>query len=108
MYQDPEFFSRYIAISPSVSWDNGFIHRLDNEYVKAHQELNARLFISYADEESAAFTLAVSTFQQKLEKRNYAGLTLRNYTVNGMKHASGKAVGYSQGLAWVWTYPESK
>jgi predicted alpha/beta superfamily hydrolase len=108
MYKDPDFFSCYVAISPSVTWDNGFINRLDDEYFKFHKELRAKLFISYAENESKLFSVAVEDFQKKIEARKYKGLYLRNIMVEDRKHAGAKSIGYTQGLAWIWNDAELK
>ena len=102
MYQDPAFFNRYIAISPSVRWHNGFMSAVDDEFVKSHKELDARVFISYATNEDANFSATVADFQKRLADRKYAKLQLKNYVVEGMGHAGTKPTGYAQGLAWVW------
>lgn len=102
MYKEPDLFNRHIAISPSISWNSGFINQIDDEYFRTKKELESRLFVSYAADENFAFKSAISDFQIKLDKRNYRKQSLMNYVVENMGHAGGKSVGYSQGLVWIW------
>lgn len=103
MYQEPSFFNRCIAISPSVRWHNGFLNSVDEEFAKLHKPLNARVFISYAANEDVNFIATIADFQRQLVDRSYAQLTLKNYVVENMGHAGAKSIGYAQGMAWVWS-----
>lgn len=125
MYEDPEFFKRYIAISPSAVWDNNYLARRDTLYAAPHatipttrhatlnatlnaplhaltKTLNARLFLSYGDEEYAPFRDPIRELQKQIAARNYKDLALQNYHMKDLRHASVKAEGYTHGLIWVW------
>jgi len=102
MYQDPEYFGRYVALSPAIHWDKNYIVSVDNQYASAHRELNARLFLSYGTGEYAPYREPIADFQQQLQKRNYQGLALKNYQMEGLRHVSEKGEGYAHGLIWVF------
>lgn len=101
-YKEPDFFSGYIAISPAASWDHGALAKLDESYSKTHKELNGRMFISYGTTEYASFRTPIVNFQKQLSERQYQGLNLLNYSMEGLDHTSVKGDGYVRGLMWVW------
>lgn len=101
-YQSPDFFAGYIAISPAALWDNGALFHLDAEYAKQHKTLNGRMFISYGSAEYSAFRDPIVGFQKQLAARQYKGLALLNYGMEGIDHAGVKGEGYTRGLIWVW------
>lgn len=102
MYQEPEFFDRYIAISPAVIWDDEYLFKLDATYASKHKGLNARLFISYGTAEYQPFSQPIAKFQQQIQQRNYQGLALQNYQMQGLRHTAVKGEGYAHGLIWAW------
>lgn len=102
MYSEPELFKRCIAVSPAIPWDNKYLNQLDEKFFKENKKINARLFISYGQNESAPFVAAVSEFQNKLKNRNDSNLQLMIYSAENMGHAGTKASAYAQGLVWVW------
>lgn len=102
MYEAPDLFNRCIAISPAVRWNDGVIDKIDNEFFKSKNKLDSRVFISYGENESHSFILAVSDFQNKLQNRKYDKLNLKNFIVENMGHAGTKSFGYAQGLVWTW------
>jgi predicted alpha/beta superfamily hydrolase len=101
-YQVPDFFSGYIAISPAVEWDQQALVKLDNSYAKNHKTLNGRMFISYGSTEYSAFRDPIVSFQKQLGARQYKGLDLLNYSMEGLDHTGVKGDGYVRGLIWVW------
>lgn len=101
-YQAPDFFAGYIALSPAVEWDKQALVKLDNHYAKTHKALSGRMFISYGTTEYPAFRDPIIHFQKQLSARNYQGLELLNYAMEGLDHTGVKGDGYVRGLIWVW------
>ena len=102
MYEDPEFFDRYLAISPAAIWDNGYLARRDADYAKKNQTLKARAFISYGTDEYKPFADAIIEYQKIIKKRSYKDLALMNYRMEGLRHTGVKGDGFAQGLMFVW------
>ena len=46
----PEIFNAYIAVSPSMQWDNHLLSRKAEEFFKDRKELNRTLFLTLANE----------------------------------------------------------
>ncbi len=102
MYRQPELFGRYIAISPAVEWDSGYLFAVDAEHDKASKKLEATLFLSYGTDEYKPFRDPIIRFQKQLVRRKYKGLQLTNYKMEGLRHTAVKAEGYTRGLMFVW------
>jgi len=49
----PEIFNAYIAVSPSMHWDNNLLSRKAEEFFKDRKELNRTLFFTLANEGGA-------------------------------------------------------
>jgi len=102
MYERPGLFSRYIALSPAVLWDDDLMFRVDDAYAAEHEALPARLFIAYGTAETPTFATPIIEFQQKIAGRHYRGLELLNHAVEGERHGSACIEGYSRGMRWVF------
>ena len=101
-YKAPGFFAGHIAISPAAGWDHGALGKLDAAYARDHKALPARMFISHGSIEYPAFQQPVVAFQKQLGNRNYQGLALQTWTMEGLDHTAVKGDGYVRGLMWVW------
>lgn len=102
MYEKPELFKRYIAISPAAGWDKGYLLERDNVYASLHQALPVRLFLSYGSAEYKPFRDPIIDLQKKLAQRDYRNFALLNYIIKGERHSGVKSEGYSRGLRWVF------
>jgi len=49
----PEIFNAYIAVSPSMHWDNQLLSRKAEDFFKDRKELNRTLFFTLANEDGA-------------------------------------------------------
>lgn len=98
----PELFQRYIAISPGVIVSDGYLFELEKSYFKSHKSLPVRLFTTYGEDEYPRFKDPIIKFQDTLEKRQYADLSLRNHSVEEGRHGSVAVEGWLHGLLWVF------
>ena len=81
LYQTPEFFNAYIAIDPSLWWDNQLMLKRYTEFSK--KELSKRqLFISTSDRVPSLYPKEnyVAEFIDKLEASPIKGLTVHSKT----------------------------
>lgn len=46
----PEVFQSYVAVSPSLQWDNQILIKRAEDFLKTHKDLNATLFMSLGNE----------------------------------------------------------
>ena len=81
LWQEPLFFSHYLASAPSIWWDDRSMLKLAGQRQTHNPALNARLFLSVGEEDSASMTGDLSLLEQQLSARPFSGLdiTLRRF-----------------------------
>lgn len=102
MYQEPHFFERYLALSPSAITGAGYLVSKDSQYSKGNKNLPVRLFLSYGDDEYGPYISALEEFETNFSARNYSGLLYRREVLPTMRHATAKTHGYLSGLPWLY------
>lgn len=102
MYEKPDLFKRFIAISPAVDFDKRYLFKLDSAFVENNKSLPVRLFLSQGGVEYGPFRQPIVEFQEKINKRDYKDFFLLNYTIEGERHSGVKSDGYSRGLRWIF------
>lgn len=103
MYKEPEFFERYLAMSPTVIAGNHYVAKLDAQYKKKRKDLPARLFLAYGENEDPAYRGAIADYEKALSSRNYNALNYKHQVLPGMRHTSARAYGYLVGLPWLYS-----
>jgi predicted alpha/beta superfamily hydrolase len=86
LFSKPHLFNAWIAVSPSLTWDNRYIARRAAEFVKANPELNASLVFTIGDEElvKSEFEWLKKFFAKKAPK----GLEVESYYFGDEDHGS--------------------
>lgn len=102
MYEKPQLFKRFIAVSPAASWDNNYLFHRDDDYAKNNKSFPVRLFLSQGGDEYSEFRNPIVALQKQLASRNYQDFALLNYTIEGGRHTGVKAEGYNRGVQWVF------
>jgi uncharacterized protein len=93
LFNRPDTFKRYVALSPSLGWDNKVTFRYEHEYAIKHTELPVRLFISAGtnegDEEEGPVILADFNELVKIfDQRKYKGLEWESRIYESEGHVS--------------------
>ncbi len=101
-FKKPDLFKRYIAITPGVIANDGYLFDYEESYSKKHKSLPIRLFTTYGEDEYPLFKDPILKFQNILHSRNYEGLSLRNHSVEEGRHGSVSIEGWMHGLLWVF------
>ena len=68
----PEVFNAYIAVSPTMNWDNHLLSRKAEEFFKDRKELNRTLYFTLANEGGEA-RVGFDRFKSILAKNNLKG-----------------------------------
>jgi predicted alpha/beta superfamily hydrolase len=103
LFHFPDTFDRYVALSPSLWWDNGVIFEYESAFANRHSELLARLFLAVGereDEEGPELRMISNLvkFHKRLQERAYAGLEMDMIIMAGETHQSVVAGATSRGL----------
>lgn len=102
LYQAPDTFTHYAAVSPSALWADKALAKLDNTFANKNQGLPAHVYITYGTEEYAPYIEALKRYLQQLQNRDYDGLDLSLARVEGLRHAGMTSEGFLRGLIWAF------
>jgi predicted alpha/beta superfamily hydrolase len=107
LFHAPETFNRYIAVSPSLWWNDRVIFEYEEEFADEHSDLPVKLFLAVGglEEEQWPDLRMVSNlkeFHKRLEDRNYAGLEMEMVVMEDETHHSVFLGALSRGLRSVF------
>ncbi len=105
LFHAPETFNRYVALSPSLSWDARVMFEYEEEFANEHADLPVKLFLSVGELEEEPTERCVSSleeFHRRLEGRNYAGLDMELVIFEGESHASVLPGALTKGLMTIF------
>lgn len=88
LFQQPELFKRYIAISPALSWDGGFVLKQESNFFENKKSLNVIIYTAVGSMESEAFITPWNHLINKMQERNYEGLNLKTEIAESETHYS--------------------
>jgi uncharacterized protein len=72
MISKPGLFNSYVAVSPSLQWENGEALKRAEEFLKKQKEMNVTLFVSLGNE-PGPIGESFDSFRQLLSKTNIKG-----------------------------------
>jgi predicted alpha/beta superfamily hydrolase len=107
LFDAPETFSRYIAVSPSLWWADRMIFKHEEAFADVHSDLPVKLFLAVGglEEQQWYDSRMVSNlieFHKRLEDRNYAGLDMEMVVMDDETHHSVFPGAISRGLRSVF------
>lgn len=103
----PELFNSYIAVSPSLQWDNFMMIDRVKEFFKARKELNRTLFTSLGNEPGDIGD-AYGLFREVLQKQQVQGFVWEAAKYDDEDHGSVVLRSHYAGLRKVfdgWQFP---
>lgn len=103
MYQNPEQFTHYAAISPSALWADNYLSVIDNQYSKSNPSLDAHVYITYGTDDYIPYIEAIKRYIQQIKAKRYEGLDLSLASVKGMRHSGMTSEGFIRGIAWAFS-----
>lgn len=102
LFHQPDLFSRYIIISPSLWWDNQVVFAYEDKLATTRNELKARVFMSAGSLESEDIKDNVIRLAERLCQRNYDGFQLKVQILEGETHVSGVSSAICKGVRAVY------
>ncbi|MCJ7553342.1 MAG: alpha/beta hydrolase-fold protein [Ignavibacteriaceae bacterium] len=88
LFQHPETFQRYFAGSPSISWDEPYMYKLENNFAASHNDLQARLFMCAGGLESESYINNMNKMAELLRSRKYPSLEIETVIFENETHGS--------------------
>jgi predicted alpha/beta superfamily hydrolase len=101
MFTDPSLFWGYLAGSPAIQWDSGFVVKQEADFAAKHRKLPVRLFLAVGGAEPLV-TPNVSLVRT-LSARNYEGLHWDARVIEGEGHSGVKPEFYNRGLRFLFS-----
>lgn len=102
MYTKPELFEGYIAASPAVNLQNGWLFDYEKAFAESGKPLRARLYMTGAENEWPTFLAGIERFDRQIAQRNYEGFAYQYRQIDGERHAGTKAESYVRGMRFVF------
>jgi len=99
MFNETSLFNHYVLTSPAIGWDRGIISSYEKKYAEEGSEIPVRLSMAVGGYEDVD---SFQKFADNLKEKNYNGLALETFVLDGFGHSGGKAEGYSRGLQYVF------
>lgn len=97
MFSETELFSHYVLTSPAIGWNNGIINSYEGKFTDPQKPIKLSMAIGgYEDVDY------FQTFVDNLKNKNYPGLGLNSFVIDGIGHSGSKAEGYTRGLQYVF------
>ena len=77
LFQDPKLFSKYVAVSPALLWDDEFVLKQEEKFSENHKSLNADVYTAVGSNEDGTIVSPWKRFISKMKEKNYTGLNLK-------------------------------
>ncbi|MBV8518048.1 MAG: alpha/beta hydrolase [Acidobacteria bacterium] len=105
MLARPGLFQRYIAVSPSLWYDDHLMLRIESEFAKTHRALPVRAYLcvgSHEHSDDGSMIDDLEAFAAQLRAHAYDGLALRTRVMENETHNTVYPGGISNGLRYVF------
>ena len=101
LFEKPELFWGYVAISPNVGWDNRAVFDKERAFRAGHAALGRRLWLSSGSAEWPDYRARELDFFRQLKASRYTGLALEVFEIAGERHAGVKPEAYNRALRFI-------
>lgn len=102
LFERPGLFQAYVAPSPSLWWRDRYLLAREREFRPAHLSLSARLYLTYAGDESAAIRDSTRFMAAQLRQAGYTGLAVAVREIEGERHSGTKGESFNRGLRFAF------
>ena len=101
MYARPALFSAWVAVTPAVALNDGWLFGYEQTFAQAGGQLRGRLFVSMGENESPGYLSAILRYNSRLAARRYPDLAYQFRIIDGERHAGMQLESYTRGLRFV-------
>lgn len=102
MFTKPDLFQGYIAVTPAVALGDGWLLNYEEEFRKSGKTLDARLFMTFGENESPGFVAPILRMNQRFAPGRYPKLAYQFRIIDGERHAGNQIESYNRGLRFVF------
>lgn len=100
-FTEPRLFDRYVAVSPSLWYDDGLVFEIEETWAATHDSLPVSLYLAVGSREGNRRLDMVGDLRElgdRLRRRGYRGLETRVDVLDGETHDSVFPRALSNGL----------
>jgi predicted alpha/beta superfamily hydrolase len=101
MYSKPALFSAWVAVTPAVAVNDGWLLGYEQKFAQAGGDLTGRLFASMGENENPGFLSAILQYNSRIASRRYPHLAYQFRIIDGERHAGMQLESYTRGLRFV-------
>jgi predicted alpha/beta superfamily hydrolase len=101
MYSKPALFSAWVAVTPAVAVNDGWLLGYEEKFAQGGGQLKGRLFVSMGENENPNFLSAILRYNSRLASRKYPSLAYQFRIIDGERHAGMQLESYTRGLRFV-------
>ncbi|MEO0899841.1 MAG: alpha/beta hydrolase-fold protein [Bacteroidota bacterium] len=91
-------FSRYVAVSSSIWWNNAYLFELEERLSNNVIDLPIHAYIAVGSEEPPSMTIPNEELIERLNSRNYNSLRLTSEFFMGASHSQVPMIGFKNGI----------
>lgn len=108
LFTQPDLFSSYVLVSPSIWFDHRYAFRVEDEFAAGHRALHAQVYCAVGDLEINEHDMVrdLLEFTEQIKRHSYEGLVLQTQTMANETHNTIFPLGLTHGLRFV--YPVQK
>jgi uncharacterized protein len=106
LFQQPSPFNRFIANSPSLSYDNELMLKTEKTFATGHQELHAKLFITSGGYEEEMGPPMYTNFIKQLSGSKYKDFEMDSVVIDKTGHLTATSYAIVRGLQFVFSKPD--
>jgi predicted alpha/beta superfamily hydrolase len=97
----PSPFDNIIAASPSLFWSEAYLFGLENTYNNLNNNLNIKLYNTIGDLEGVTMNALFDAFNNKIENRNYTGLSFDYVRHTNTSHNNNPIKSFDEGISFI-------
>ncbi len=102
LFERPELFQSFIALSPAAGWDNRYLFAREKAFRKQQPKLERRVWLSVGSEEWPDFEKNARDFFAQFQASKYEGIALSVSVIEGERHAGNKPEAYNRALRFAF------
>jgi predicted alpha/beta superfamily hydrolase len=105
LFTQPELFSHYILVSPSLWYDNKMMFRVEQEFAAKQRRLSAKVYLTVGSREVHVERNIVRDLQaltEQIKGHSYRGLSLQSRVMDDETHNTIFPLGLTRGLRFLY------
>jgi predicted alpha/beta superfamily hydrolase len=102
LFEKPDLFQSYLALSPAVGWDDRYIFRREREFRAKRPKLEKRVWLSVGEKEWPDYVKGDRDFFAQFQASHYEGVTLAVHVAPGERHAGVKPEAYNRAVRFAF------